>query len=303
MSSASPLPAAPVVRSSTAARVLMCVYGLAGAAAFAYFALRRLSAPRGSDEECKFSERLGGWTADFASKRRGTRPWIWIQAASVGEVMVARPLVARLREAAPACAILLTCNTSTGRGTAEALQADEVRYFPLDSSSVVEAVIGALRPCLFVAVETEIWPRTLSLLQERGVPTAFVNARISERSLPRYRLARRLLAPLLAEVGAVCARDAESASRWGELGADPARVSVAGDMKYDGIGQDEVDATVCPIAAGGFRLLLAASTHAGEEEVVIGAFDRLRAGGQGEDLRLVLAPRHPERARGGRPAP
>jgi len=204
---------------------------------------------------------------------------------------LARPLLARLAEARPDLPMLLTCNTATGLQLAAKSSATSARFFPFDAPPVMIRVLDALEPSLFVFVETEIWPCLLNELAHRQVPSAMVNARVSEESFPRYRLVRWLVGPALAGVNAVLARDRKSADRLGALGA--VGVTVVGDLKHDGLAPAEVAATPDLLAAaeGSLPVLVAASTREGEEELLLSAFEGLRG-----RARLVLAPRHPERA-------
>ena len=124
------------------------------------------------------AERLGR----FSGAPPAPHPCIWVHAASLGEVLTATPLIARLHAEAPALRIVLTTNTATGRAAGSRTLADEVRAFPVDTPSVVRAVTARIRPVAFVFVETEIWPSLLLLLAEQGVATALVGASISERT-------------------------------------------------------------------------------------------------------------------------
>ncbi len=281
-------------------RVAMFTYTLAGAVVSAFLRLRLCLGGLDEAARNRIRERLGVWSTsnERSGKESGADggPLLWIQAASVGEVMLVRALLPALRERVPGVSVLLTCHTATGRSVAVTLDCDEVRYFPVDYGPIVGTLLDRVRPSLIVFVETEIWPGILSSLQRRGVRAAFVNARISDRSYPSYLRLRGLLAPLLACVDTVCCRDPESAKRWLALGVSEPALILSGDMKYDGISAEEVDATVFPLQWPDSLIVLAASTHEGEEEVVLEAFDGLRAALPGQPLRLVLVPRHPDRA-------
>jgi 3-deoxy-D-manno-octulosonic-acid transferase len=220
---------------------------------------------------------------------------VWAHAASVGEVRAVEPLLAALRASRPGLRVVVTCQTANGRALARAIGADEARFAPLDSAIAVRRAIAHFRPNLFLLVETEIWPRLLAELARTGVPAAMVSARVSARSYERYRVAKRLFASPLATLALVCARDEDSAARLVSLGTRAAVTSVCGDLKLDAIDEGIVQAT--PPALGsssdGPRYVIAISTHEGEEEVVVDAFVRVRV--TRPNLRLVLAPRHPER--------
>jgi 3-deoxy-D-manno-octulosonic-acid transferase len=265
------------------------LYGLAGGLATLFAARSRLSADPGKRRRAR--DRAGRWWEGDTAP--GDRAWIWIHAASVGEVALASRLAGALRQRVGAVDLVLSANTPTGLATAPEGLFSETHYFPIDWTPVLERILGRSRPRLLLVVETEIWPALLARAAAHGVPVAFANARVSARSWPRYRQLAALVGPLLAGADAVCARDSESAERLAALGASPTALEVTGDIKFDALSADDVAATV-PALAGDRPLLLAASTHEGEDEIALDAFATLRRGRA--DLRLVLAPRHPERA-------
>lgn len=231
----------------------------------------------------------------------GGRPSIWIHAVSVGEVQAARTLIPGLRERYPGHGLWLSTTTRTGRAVAGRIEAvDGLFYFPLDLPVVVDRVLDRVRPALFLAVDTELWPNLLRRCARRGVGTMLVNGRISDRSYPRYRLVRGFFRRVLADVDRCCAQSEESARRLVDLGAPPDRVVMTGNLKFDATPAPRPDARARD--EGLLRLfrfapdrpvLMAASTHPGEEGPVLDAFVRLRT--RVPDLVLVLAPRHPER--------
>lgn len=231
----------------------------------------------------------------------GGRPSIWIHAVSVGEVQAARTLIPGLRERYPGHRLWLSTTTQTGRAVAAGIDsADGLFYFPLDLPPAVDRVLDRVRPVLFVAVDTELWPNLLRRCARRGVRTMLVNGRISDRSYPRYRLVRRWFRRVLADVDRCCAQSEESARRLVELGAPAERVVTTGNLKFDlpppprpDSRRRAGDVPRMPGLAADRPVLMAASTHAGEEGPVLDAFRRLRARAPG--LFLVLAPRHPER--------
>ena len=229
------------------------------------------------------------------------RPSIWIHAVSVGEVQAARTLIPALRDRYPGHGLWLSTTTRTGRAVGARIEAvDGLFYFPLDLPVVVDRVLDRVRPALFLAVDTELWPNLLRGCARRGVGTMLVNGRISDRSYPRYRLVRWFFRRVLADVDRCCAQSEESARRLVDLGAPPDRVVMTGNLKFDATPAPRPDARSRD--EGLLRLfrfapdrpvLMAASTHPGEEGPVLDAFLRLRTRVPG--LVLVLAPRHPER--------
>lgn len=236
------------------------------------------------------SQRLGRVPRELRDAVRG-KPVLWIHAVSVGEVLAAGRLIQSLREQS-GCAIVISTTTRTGQAIArERTGADSVFYYPLDFAFAVRAYLRALRPRMVVLLETEFWPRMLSECHSSGIPVAVVNARISDRSWPRYRRLRKLWQPLLSHFAAVLAQSDTDAQRLHLLGASNA--VTAGNLKYD-----IRVATPAPIVTTirqnlppGARILVCGSTCAvgGESEEQI-LLDALPA-----DVVTLLAPRHPER--------
>ena len=162
---------------------------------------------------------------------------IWIHAVSVGEVLTARPLARDLRARYPRLRIFLSTTTMTGQAIARrSLQeVDEVFYFPFDLGIFVRRTLDLVRPRLFIMMETEIWPNLLRECRKRGVKTAIVNGRLSQRSYPRYRLVRGFMRTVLDDVDSFCVQSEESARRFIDLGANPGRVTVTGSLKFDSL--------------------------------------------------------------------
>jgi 3-deoxy-D-manno-octulosonic-acid transferase len=228
---------------------------------------------------------------------------IWIHAVSVGEVLTARPLVRDLRQRYPRLRVFVSTTTLAGQEVARrnVPDADAVFYFPFDLGRFVRRTLDLVRPRLFVMMETEIWPILLRECRRRGVRTAVVNGRLSQRSYPRYRLIRPIMRRVLADIDRFCVQSEQSARRFVDLGANPARLEVTGSLKFDSL---EAAAPAPQVRARDrvlryFRMpasrpvLVAGSTMKGEEAAVLRAFRRLRAASP--SALLVLAPRHPER--------
>jgi 3-deoxy-D-manno-octulosonic-acid transferase len=244
-------------------------------------------------------ERLGSLPAALNARQQ---PSIWIHAVSVGEVLAARALLPGLRTRYPDLPVFVSTTTRTGREVAEAQLRDVAGlfYFPLDFAWVVRRVVRRIRPRLFVVVETEIWPHVLRACRRHGVPAVLVNARISDRSFPRYRAVRALLRRVLADFSRICAQSDRSATRLLEIGAPADRVVMTGSLKYDALDWSLPDRplgahTAWPAlqALATRPVFVAASTLRGEDELVLDAFEALRA--RVSDAALLLAPRHPER--------
>jgi 3-deoxy-D-manno-octulosonic-acid transferase len=223
------------------------------------------------------------------------RPLIWLHAVSVGEVLAVTRLVRTFESALPGTLIVVSTTTRTGQALArERFESNHVFYCPLDLPWAVRAYLNALQPRLLILAETEFWPNLLHGCFRRGVPVAVVNARISNRSWPRYQRLRRLWRPLLSRLTRVLAQSQTDADRLLALGCLPDRVSVAGNLKFDVRAVQEAEATrELKSMSVGLRIVVAGSTLEGEESALIEAWPRLLAADS--QLVLVLAPRHPER--------
>lgn len=227
----------------------------------------------------------------------GERP-IWLHTVSVGEAMAAAPLARALKAQHGEAPLLVSTVTETGRAVAEQrLPAERFVFFPLDFGFAAASALARLRPRLVLLTETELWPNFLRACRRAEVPVVVVNGRISPRSFPRYRRVGRWFSRVLADVTLFCMQSQADADRLLALGAPVERVRVVGNLKYDlaDLGQGDASAA---IRAGlglaeGARLVVAGSTHRGEEEPVLEAFRQAREGREG--LHLLLAPRHPER--------
>jgi 3-deoxy-D-manno-octulosonic-acid transferase len=226
---------------------------------------------------------------------------IWVHAVSVGEVLSVRPLLAQLRAEYPKLRVFLSTTTLTGQQLARrgVPDADGVFYFPFDWTFAVRRTLSVVKPRLFVMVETELWPNMLRECRRRGIKTVLVNGRLSHRSYPRYRLIRPFMTRVLGDVDRFCVQGEEAARRLRDLGADPARITITGSMKFDALDPVPAQARGRDRVVRFFRtapsrvVFIAGSTLRGEEEAVIRAFNRLRTGG-GNPL-LIVAARHPER--------
>ena len=229
----------------------------------------------------------------------GSSPVIWIHAVSVGEVLAITRLVAELEGAMPGFQILVSTTTRTGQALArERFGADRVFYFPLDLPWAVRAYLNALKPRMLVLAETEFWPNLLSGCYRRGVPVVVANARISDRSWPRYWRLRGLWRPFLGRLSRVLAQTETDAERLKALGcgldSNSGGVTVSGNLKFDvRVGQESAATELLKRLAGPLRLIVAGSTLEGEEAALLAAWPELLAAEPA--LAMVIAPRHPER--------
>ncbi|MGA8043640.1 MAG: 3-deoxy-D-manno-octulosonic acid transferase [Terracidiphilus sp.] len=227
--------------------------------------------------------------------RNDSRPVLWLHAVSVGEVLAVSRLVEELTQSAPDVRLLISTTTRTGQELArQRFGAERVFYCPLDLPWAVRAYLRALRPTMLILAETEFWPNLLRGCFRRGIPVVVVNARISDRSWPRYRRLRALWRPLLSPLRLALAQSEADAARLRALGCAPDRVLVSGNLKFDVRAAKEAEATrLLRAAAGSLRFVVAGSTLEGEEAALLDAWPHLLAACP--HLVLVLAPRHPER--------
>jgi 3-deoxy-D-manno-octulosonic-acid transferase len=243
-------------------------------------------------------ERLGFSNRASTIRKGHTGPLLWVHAVSVGEILAVSRLVKELETALPEHWIVISTTTRTGQALArERFGANRVFYCPLDLPWAVRAYLNALKPEMLVLAETEFWPNLLSGCFRRRIPVAVVNARISDRSWPRYRRVRGLWKPFLSRLSRVLAQTDADAERLLQLGCAPEAVTVGGNLKFDVRAAQEAVATRClRNAAKDLRMVVAGSTLEGEESALLAAWPQLLA--TDPHLALILAPRHPERFAG-----
>jgi 3-deoxy-D-manno-octulosonic-acid transferase len=242
----------------------------------------------------------------------GPRRTIWLHAVSVGEVLAVAGLVLEMRKTLPDWRVVVSTTTATGQKLArDKFGEQNVFYFPLDFAFAIRPYLKVLRPELIVLAETEFWPNVLRLSVQSGAKVAVVNARISDRSFPRYRALRSMVRPMLSNISRFLTQTGEDARRLVEIGAEPARVEVGGNLKFDvklpvltpivsriQAALDEGEATlrthICQGQADVRRpVIVCGSTVEGEEPLVIEAFRRVLE--KYACAVMILAPRHPER--------
>ena len=254
-----------------------------------------------------FGQRLGFWSLRKRAALAALPPenLIWMHAVSVGEVGVARKLITELLKQTPAPAIVLTVTTPTGYRLAEEIeQARQGRvvalYSPLDLPWVARRFIRELRPRRLVLVEAEVWPNIVAQAIDAGIPVTLVNARLSPRSEARYRRFHRLVAPVFQMLTRVCVQEPEDVDRWAALGVERQRITCTGSIKYDPQGSDadagqvqRFTALLHSLGLADRPLLLAASSHPGEERELAKVFQSLAT--RHPALGLLIVPRHYER--------
>lgn len=249
-----------------------------------------------------FAERMGKVPARLidanTNSQEGRRRVIWVHAVSVGEVQAVSALVEEMRRSSPRYRVLVSTTTDTGQELARQRFGEEnVFYFPMDFAFAIRPYLRALQPELIVLAETEFWPNFLRLAHASGARIAVVNARISDRSWPNYRRFMWALRRILVHVDLFLAQTPEDAARLRSIGAEPGRVRVAGNLKFD-VKLPSPPPIIESLrqslsAEGAGPVLVCGSTVEGEEPPLLKAFENVRVGHP--RAVMILAPRHPER--------
>jgi len=221
---------------------------------------------------------------------------IWLHAASVGEIVAASPIVKEMRRQFPDKPILVSVVTATGYSMAQRIitDVDHIIFFPLDLPGISYYVVKRIRPSVFLLVETELWPNFLKVARNFSIPVMMVNGRISDKSVGRYRYLHSVLKSMLETVDTFCMQSATDAQYIVRLGADPKRVVVTGNTKFD-----QSYTNVTPSEQQRIRgemglakdipILVAGSTHRGEEEILFAALQKVQQAFP--QAKLVIAPR------------
>ncbi|HKY43723.1 MAG TPA: 3-deoxy-D-manno-octulosonic acid transferase [Pyrinomonadaceae bacterium] len=225
---------------------------------------------------------------------------IWLHCVSVGETQAARPLAQRIKQQFPHHALVVSTITLTGQKLAREVfrkQAESVFYFPFDWRWSVRRALKRINPTAVLIMETELWPNFLRECKVREIPVALVNGRISKQSFRRYKLVTFFLRRMLTSLSMAVMQSDADAQRLQSLGMPGEKLFMAGNLKFDAEpGSDLAETTGEIRERFGLRaevpLILAASTHAPEEEIILESFKQLRTK---QPARLMIAPRHPER--------
>ncbi len=223
---------------------------------------------------------------------------IWLHASSVGEVQAAKALLKELKKILPDADYLLSVMTEQGYAVARQQLGPEVRVFfaPLDLCGVVGRVLRKIRPSIYICLETELWPNIIIQAQRMGVKLLLLNGRLSERSYRRYSLIPGFMADLVQNFTLVAAIGRIDGERFRGLGVEPRKIVVSGNAKYDHAkegctaGTEAAYRTLLGLADQ--PLLVAGSTHTGEEELLLDVVRDLKASKEGRRLIWVVAPRH-----------
>ena len=248
------------------------------------------------------SERLARYPKPLQAALETLEGPIWIHLVSVGEVLAAGPFIQEMRRRLPHKRWVLTTTTPTGRSVAQRLirpGQDQLLYLPWDFLAIVHRALEAIRPSLFLVFETELWPVLFHCLEKRGVPIVLLNGRLSPSAYRRYLWIRPFMERALEPVSLFFAQSIQDARRYAAIGAAKDRVVAVGNLKWDltgsesgnGSGENRFDALFKPLPST--LLWTAGSTHPGEEKILLSVYKRLKE--EHSELKLLIAPRHPER--------
>lgn len=248
------------------------------------------------------SQKLGFIPSEIRQKLRSTtvKP-IWFHSVSVGEFNAAYPLVKAIHEKYPSRPIVVSTTTGTGQKLAHERVDDfaQVIYFPYDTHFAIKSWLDAIDPALFVIVETEMWPGLISQCTERKIPVVIVNGRISPRSFKSYKRIKAFFQRYVKMISRIGAQTSNEAERYRELTDGEVDIEVMGNLKCDGLkakSAEEISALRKSLALNADDLVfVAGSTHEGEEAAVLAAYSQLIKEMPDKTVRLVIAPRHPER--------
>ncbi len=225
---------------------------------------------------------------------------VWVHAASVGEVFCSVPVLKRVKKEFPQAKIILTTMTSTGNKTAQTHlpEADQILFVPIDHPWIVRRVIKKIQPSILLVAETELWPNLLRLCGKKRIPIVLFNGRISPKSFRRYVLFRFFFRECLKSISLFLMQTEEDRMRIIEMGGAPQKIRVVGNLKFDQTFPNFTREAIGKMAEasgllGKEKILIAGSTHAGEEEILVSLYKELKK--MERRLVFILAPRHLER--------
>lgn len=239
-------------------------------------------------------ERFGFLPESFLDKKTKR---IWIHAVSVGEVGAAMPIIREMKKMVPDIEIFLSTTTSTGQKVA-GKKYENVFYYPLDFPGIIRRTLRYVKPDIFIAMETEIWPVLFREIFNQGIPVLLLNARISNQSFQGYKKIKPLLRVVFSKVVVFGVQTEEDGERFKRLGVEEGKIFLTGNSKFDSIGIDRtkerLDYFESLLGVKEKEVIVFGSTHPGEEEMILRACKDISI--DYPHLRFVLCPRHPERA-------
>lgn len=241
-----------------------------------------------------FFEKIGFYKLNLQQK-----PTIWFHAVSVGEVNAIESLVKQTKKELPNHNIVLSTVTRTGQEVANKKLKDftnEIIYFPYDFIFSILSAIKAINPKLVVIAETEIWPNFSFLLKKKNIPLMIVNGRISPTSYKGYKKFSFFFKNILSNYASILMQTQGDKDRIISIGSDYSKTEIMGNLKFDiknNLGKSQIQELAKTLKLQGEKVIIAGSTHKGEDEIILNVFEKLKD--DFEDLKLLLVPRHPER--------
>ncbi len=233
----------------------------------------------------------------FGFGERIKAPVIWLHAVSVGEVQAAKPLITRLQKQYPEHTLVVTTMTPTGAERVADIKGNiQHRYVPYDTPGCIKRFLNRIQPSMLIIMETEIWPNMLHYCHQRKIPSLLVNARMSERSARGYARFSALTRSTLNKFSSIAAQGKIDAERLIKLGSDPAKTHITGSLKFDLTPPADLEVRARTLRSQwgvNRKVWIAASTHKGEDEQLLDAFETLQQ--HLPETLLILVPRHPER--------
>lgn len=241
-------------------------------------------------------DRFALYPQELIRQFRSAPDWIWIHAVSVGEVQIAGQLMREWRAQDPDVRFCFSTTSSTGWKMAEreVTDRDALIYNPLDFPSWVKSALKTVRPRAIILTESELWPNFIMQAKKYRIPLYLVNARVSDRSAPRYKKARWFFGDVLSAFTRIFAQSEMDKARLVDAGAPSDQVEVTGSFKFDVARRNPAKERELADWCGGGRILLGGSTWPGEDEVLLQIYRQLKQ--RGDAVTLVIAPRHFEKA-------
>lgn len=244
------------------------------------------------------TERLGIYPREIVQQIKNNKT-IWLHCVSVGEVLSSAPLLNAIRKEFPQYKLVLSTTTITGHSLAKKIleAQDLLIYFPFDLSMAVKRAISILNPALFIMMEKEFWPNLINRLNKSHIPIMVINGRLSSKSLAKYSRVKFFWRGIFTKISLFCMQTTADASRVAELGINQGKIKITGNLKFDASAAAEISREVQEKYRKSLvlskSLLVAGSTHKGEEEILIKIYRQLRLEEKG--WILLIAPRHLER--------
>jgi len=243
----------------------------------------------------RWGERFG-----FVERLADAQQVIWVHSVSVGETIAAAPMIRRLQKKYPESILLVTTMTPTGSEQVKKIFGNSVEhcYAPYDMPDAIARFLSRTHPAILVIMETELWPNLIHACHRRAIPVVLANARLSAKSAAGYAKVGRLARPMLRELTAIAAQTKADGERFAQLGVGSEALQVTGNIKFDLQLDEALRDKAAALkkqwqGADSRPVWLVASTHRGEDEIILDAFSRVLE--QRPEVLLVLVPRHPER--------